>query len=125
MSSSEDPIRTWWIFYPLKGLEIIDVRHDLLQPIFGDIALISKKHIRQIVPLLRLNQRLSPGHDHERDIVYMLENITFKEEFDSYIAVRRTGSTSKDEFEPQVIKDARGRLYQVAALLSLVFMSLN
>lgn len=110
----------------IKGLEITDKQHDLVRPIFGDIALVSKKHIRQVVPLLKLNERAAPGVDPEREIIHLLESITlFKEEFHTYIAVRRTGLTSEKGFEFQIIKDSRDRAFQVAALLSLVFLSIS
>ncbi|HEV2863652.1 MAG TPA: hypothetical protein VGX48_21745 [Pyrinomonadaceae bacterium] len=78
MPEHTDRKRTWWVLYPLKGFDITDERHGLDEPIFGDLAVISKKHIRQIVSLLKLNERMSLGHDHEESISYMLEHATFK-----------------------------------------------
>lgn len=123
MDEGDDSKATWWVLYPLRGLDVTDDYHELDEPIFGDVAVISKQHIRQIVPLLKLNERMSPGHDHERDITYMLEHATLKEEFQSFIAVRRTGFISDEGHEPPLVKDARLRAYQFAALLALVFLA--
>lgn len=121
---------TWWIFYPVKGLDIADERPDLDAPMFGDATLISKKHIRQVVPLLKLNEGGVSGHDHEKDVTYILEHATFKEEFHSMIAVKRKGpiepiqaqSTLDSPFRKLSIL-AEKRASKIAALLSLSVLS--
>jgi len=125
MSGSEEQPKQWWMFYPIKGLDITDTEHDLLDPMFGDCTLISRHHIQQIVPLLRLNERMAPGHDHERDVTYMLENATLREDFQSFVAVRRTGIPSNEsprELLP-FLQSAKLRAYEVSALLSLVLLA--
>ena len=87
MLEVNDQPRQWWIFYPIKGLDIVDEKHDLLEPMFGDCTLVSRKHVRKIVPLLRLNERMAPGHDHEHDITYMIENATRRGEFQSFVVL--------------------------------------
>lgn len=125
MSEIKDQPREWWIFYPIKGLDIADEKHDLLEPMFGDSTLVSRKHVRQIVPLLHLNERMAPGHDHEHDITYMLENATLSDEFQSYVAVRRTGIPSvKSPWYPSpILQSAKSRAYEISALLSLVLLT--
>lgn len=125
MSGPEEQPRQWWMFYPIKGLDVTDEEHDLLDPMFGDCTLISRNHIQQIVPLLRLNERMAPGHDHERGITYMLENATLREEFQSFVAVRRTGIPSNESPRKLLpfLQSAKLRAYGVSALLSLVFLA--
>jgi hypothetical protein len=127
MSGIEEQPRQWWMFYPIKGLDITDEEHDLLNPMFGDCTLISRNHIRQVVPLLRLNERMAPGHDHERDITYMLENATLRDEFQSFVAVRRTGipPNASPRDLPPFLQSAKLRAYEVSALLSLVMLARN
>lgn len=109
----------------MKGLDISDEEHDLPAPMFGDCTLVSRNHIPQIVPLLRLNERKAPGHDHAHDVTYMLENATFHEEFQSFVAVRRTGIPSRGNpmEPPPFLRSAKSRAYEVSALLSLVLLS--
>jgi hypothetical protein len=126
----KDPKPGWWVFYPVKGLDITDEEADLDQPLFGDATVISKKHIRKLVPLLRLNERGAPGHDHEADTILIIEKNTFSTDFHSFIAVLRSGSRpptgnfEDDSKEPDLIeKKARPRAKAVAALLALAFLA--
>lgn len=131
MSSSPSAATMWWTFFPLKGLDITDRGHDLDTPLFGDATIISKRHVRQIVPLLRMNERMSPGHDHEGGVVFMMEHATFQSDFQSFIAVKRYGRQYTAMSETQeasnavssLAKDAARRAYTVASVLGLVLLA--
>ncbi len=60
---------SWWVFFPFKGLDISDEQPDLEAPLFGDATIISKKHMVQLVPRLKMNERMAPGRDHEADLL--------------------------------------------------------
>ncbi|GAI56148.1 unnamed protein product, partial [marine sediment metagenome] len=62
----------WWILFPLRGLHITDEHPNLKNPIFGDATIISRSHIREIVQLAKFNEAAAPGHDHEKDIIFMI-----------------------------------------------------
>lgn len=58
MVDNEEKSKTWWIFHPLKGLDITDEFHDLDCPMFQDATIISRKHIRHIVAnTMKLNEK--------------------------------------------------------------------
>jgi hypothetical protein len=115
--------KSWWGFFPLKGLEITNQQSDLSEPIFQDATIISRNQVDEIVPLLKLNETMAPGHNHEADFTYMFKNAALRWQFESFIAVRRTGIISPTSHDPQVVEDMRSRAYSVAALLSLVFFA--
>lgn len=122
-----DPPRatTWWALYPLKGLEVLDKEPDLNSPLFGDFSVVSKRHISSLVNRLNLNDRMAPGHDHESDVKYILSRITGDEEFQSYIAVRRTGKVGQRDARRALERKAAERAREVAGLLALVFLCSN
>ncbi len=124
MQNGNEEQRTWWAFYPLKGLDIEDPTDDLDAPLFGDATIVSRSQIRTVVSKLHLNERMAPGHDHESDVVYMLENATFSEEFNSFVAVRRTGVVEGGRSE-ELTKSAGARAFQIAGMLALVFLAKN
>lgn len=113
---------TWWVLFPFKGLDINDPRHDLNRPIWGDATVLSKRHIGQIVPLLKINERTTIGHDHERDVIYLLEHATFDQDFQSFIAVCRSSPEDRVEIN-QIIEKAHQRAERVAALLAVAFLA--
>ena len=116
----------WWIFYPLKGLRITDKLHSLDHPLFGDATIISRQHIKDIVALLKLNETMVKGHDHEGSVTYFFENLAFDEEFESFIAVKRSGpsriQTKKQSHIKEIIDLADKRSRQIASLLQLAFL---
>jgi hypothetical protein len=114
---------TWWILYPFRGLDIADEQHDVINPAFGDFTVIAKKHIRQIIPLLNFTDDTVHGEQNERDVIYMMENATFREDFDSFIAVRRKGVIDQKGRVPEIVKDARVRAYQIASLFTIIFLA--
>ena len=81
----------WWIFYPLKGFDIADEEHDLSNPMFGDTTIVSKRHMPQIIKLLKLNEQGDTSYDHEARAISLIENSTLGERFHSFIAVKRLG----------------------------------
>jgi hypothetical protein len=98
---------------------------------FGDAALVSKSHIAQIVPLLRLNERKTSPHDDEKFITDLLvRHVTFRKQFHSYIAVKRKGPSrlhkEKGSGErPNIViaEMAAHRAAQIVALLALSLIS--
>ncbi len=112
-----------WVLFPLRGLDITDEQHDLFQPAFGDFTVVSKNHIRQIIKLLNLSKDPVHGEQNEHDTIYMVENATFREDFHSFIAVRRRGNFSIKNPMPKWVKDAKARSYQIAALFTLVLLA--
>lgn len=118
--------KPWWIFFPFKGFFPTNKGHDLVRPIFGDITIVTKKHLHQIVPMLKANQRMAPGHDHEKDIHLLLEHTAKGEVFESYIAVKRTGRhLSNGSRDNELVRAAKNRAFSVAALLTIVFLCTN
>lgn len=109
--------KTWWIFYPLKGFDITNIRDDINKPMFEDSTIISRRHISRIVNLLGNSKKSSA------DIEFILSKDISRQEFNSFIAVRRTGVLEQRKYESKLIKDATQRAYEIAALLSLVFLS--
>jgi hypothetical protein len=121
----------WWVFFPILGIEITDEQHDLDQPIFGDATLVSKSHIAQIVPLLKLNEQGTSSHDNEKFIMDLLiEHATLRKKFRSYIAVKRKGLASLhgekrvgDGNSIVIVEKAAHRAAQIVALLALSLIS--
>jgi hypothetical protein len=114
---------TWWILYPFRGLDIADEQHDVINPAFGDFTIIAKKHIRQIIPLLNFTDDPVHGKQNEQDVIYMVENATLREDFHSFIAVRRKGIINKEELVPEIEKNTRVRAYQIASLFTILFLA--
>lgn len=114
--------KPWWVFFPLKGLEITDPKHDLKTPLFGDTTVIARSQMKRIVPLLKLNKRHAPGHDHEADILHL---VTWAggEEYSSYVAVKRTGQAGHGVNDNRLADAAEDRAFVVAAVLSIVFLA--
>src|SRR4051794_32752805 len=63
MSDSARVQDTWWILYPMYGLEITDEKADLDHPMFGDCTIVSKQHFPQIADLV-----MAPGRLFERNL---------------------------------------------------------
>lgn len=127
---TEPVATTWWVFFPLVGLEITDGDSGLDSPMFGDATVLSKAHIRQIVSRLNLNERVSPGHDHDRDIVVCMENMTLRDNFHSFIAVKRQGSAkvrvpddAPMRFRNEIIERAKPRASRIASLLAIALIA--
>ena len=118
---------TWWVLYPLKGLDIADAQHDLQTPMFGDATVLSRKYIRDIIPLLRLNERASPGHDHEASATYLFEHAVFGDNFNSLLAVKRKApvdfSTNKLLKSAEPALRSRKRALAIASLLQLSILA--
>lgn len=119
----------WWVLFPLKGLELTDVEHDLADPLWSDSTIISKVHAGVIIRSMKLNQAGAPVHDHENDAIYMMNNVTFKEEFHSFIAIKRSGPRLSDvpeelhcDMYDQITGDPEKRASQIAALIELAVL---
>lgn len=115
----------WWLFFPFKGLEVTNKTPDLHAPLFGDFSIINKEHMNKIVPQLKLNQRMVPGHDHESDILFIVKRATFGEDFHSFISVRRTGKIEPRKNLESLMSAAEKRAHEVSALLGLCFLCDN
>ncbi len=113
----------WWVLFPFRGLDITDEQHDLFRPVFGDFTVVSKKHIQQIISLINFGDDPIHGEENKQNTIYMLENATFREDFHSFIAVRRRGFISIEYPMPKWVEDARARAYQIASLFTLVFLA--
>lgn len=119
----------WWVLFPLKGLELTDLEHDLADPLWSDSTIISKVHAGAIIRSLKLNQAGAPVHDHESDAIYMMDHVTFKEEFHSFIAIKRSGPRLSDvpeelhcDMYEQISGDPEKRASQIAALIELAVL---
>lgn len=119
MSAHDKKSNSWWVFFPLKGFELTNTRHDLKNPMFKDITFVTKKHMDSIVLLLKLNQRMAPNYDHEKDLLIMLKNATFGEDFNTFLAVKRTGNIERGVRESKLVTAAKRRAYEVASLLTI------
>ena len=132
-NQSSEKKSAWWIFFPLKGLDIIDQDHDLDSPLFGDSTVISKSHIPSIVKRLKLNEHGAPGFDHEGVRIQSFQQLTFDEEFHSLVAVKRTGLKSRNigkkvkRFDPffGIEGNPENRAKQIAALVGLALLVEN
>jgi len=122
LNDTDNATTTWWIFYPVKGLDIATEQPELDKPMFEDATLISKRHLRELVGLLRLNERMMPGHDHERDIYYLLQHATLEEKYHSMIAVTRRGPVKNDK-NARLHKLGEKRASTISALLSLTLIA--
>jgi hypothetical protein len=118
---------TWWMLFPITGLEVADDSTGFDSPCFGDATVFSKAVMPQAVAQLRLNERSTPGHDHEKDVVWLLNNAAFRQEFHSFLAIRRSGTRGGDlpsaRDERPWIDDSALRAYELSALLTLVMLS--
>ncbi len=116
----------WWIFFPLRGLDLIDKHPTLKKPLFGDATLLSKSHVKEVVHEAKINEKGSPGHDHEKDITMLIESKALNEEYQSLVAVRRTGKLSSGLREPsKIFYHAYSRASEISATLALIFLSRN
>jgi len=120
----------WWVLFPLKGLELTDPEHDLTDPLWSDSSIISKRHAGEIIKALKLNERGAPGQDHERDAIYIMQNITFSEEFHSFIAIKRAGPPLSSitpelhcDMYQQIKGDPEKRASQIAAVIELALLA--
>ena len=115
----------WWILFPLRGLDVIDEHPDLKNPVFGDATIISKSHIREIVQSAKFNVAMAPGHDHEKDIIFMIEHATLEEEYQSLVVVRRSGKLGYGSESSKTLYQARSRAVQISATLALIFLAVS
>lgn len=113
---------TWWVFYPVKGLDIATEKPELDKPMFEDATLISKRHLGELVRLLRLKERMTPGHDHEQDIYSLLQHATLEEKYHSMIAVKRRGPVNNDT-SAGLQRLGEKRASTISALLSLALIA--
>ncbi len=119
----------WWVLFPLKGLELTDLEHDLADPLWSDSTIISKVQAATIIRSMQHNKVATSAQAHERDAIYMLENVTFQEEFHSFIAIKRSGPRLNevseelhcDMFE-QIAGDPEGRATEIGALIELAVL---
>ncbi|MEP6879489.1 MAG: hypothetical protein ABI865_11625 [Nitrosospira sp.] len=119
----------WWVLFPLKGLELTDLEHDLADPLWSDSTIISKVHADTIIRSMKLNQAGAHVRDHERDAIYMMDNVTFKEKIHSFIAIKRSGPRLTDvpeelhcDMYEQTSGDPEKRASQIAALIELAVL---
>src|SRR6266496_5095186 len=115
--------RTWWNLFPFRGIDITDRRHDLRRPLFGDVTLLSVRHLPQLISALKLETE--PGY-HPPDIVQSFEEVARREWAKTFMAVSRKGII--DDFEgsdedPHIVYQARVRAYEVSALLAIVLLT--
>jgi len=125
MGNDREAVKPWWIFFPLKGFTLTNKRHDLRKPIFGDVTIVARDHMENIVSLLNLNKMISKQHNHESDVLYMLQNATLGEDFQSFISVKRSGRVKTRELRSSMVVAAESRAYEIAALLTLAFLYQN
>jgi hypothetical protein len=71
-STQTERKENWWVLFPISGLAITDAVPGTDQPIWGDATLVSMSHVSALVKRLRLNERMTHGHDHERDVLLLL-----------------------------------------------------
>lgn len=109
----------WWFFFPLKGIHLKDINHNIQSPIFGDATIIAKNHVDQIVSMLNIGE-IADKNKHVNDITYMMRNATFYENFSTFIAVRRTGELLKDKKRKRIIDSAILRGREIASLLTII-----
>ena len=115
--------KEWWAFFPLMGFVIKDEKDDLEKPIFGDFSIISTEQIKDVVSRLELNERGKPGHDHEGQVLALIDFKGARQEnYKSYLAIKRVGSFSPDERSSKLLLDMETRAKEVSALLTLVFL---
>jgi len=126
----EQRTELWWVLYPLKGLDVTDPLNDLLNnPLFGDATILSKNHIKDIVSSLKLNERETTKHDHERDLIFLMEHAGISGEFHSFMAVCRSSSQSRRRDKRGFVhsrhldKKAKLRASQLVAALALSIMA--
>jgi hypothetical protein len=123
MVDYEEKSKTWWIFHPLKGLDITDEFHDLDSPMFQDATIISRKHIRQIIAnKMKLNEK------NQHEIISLFDpdpRFDWGEGFQSFIAIRRTGVMNSRNFRPPLVKDSYARAQRIGALLGLILLAEN
>ncbi|NUU78802.1 hypothetical protein [Paenibacillus xylanilyticus] len=119
-------LKEYWVFFPLKGIDISAKDIEIESPLFGDATIISKKNIKQIVEKLRSDKE-SNFSNHLDEISYMLKNITFKESFHSFLCVKRKGSLSGDKYDQiaSLKSHAKDRAYEITALLTLLIWASN
>lgn len=116
----------WWMLFPLRGLDVIDEHPNLKKPVFGDATIISKSHIREIVQSAKFNEAMAPEHDHEKDIIFMIEHATLEEEYQALVAVRRSGKLGHGFTESsKTLYRAHSRASQISATLALIFLAVN
>ena len=118
-----DKSRVWWAIFPVLGININNKHSGIHRPMFGDSTLISRNHIPELVRKLRMNERMAPGYDHEKDAIFILNQASQSEEFHSFIAVRRSGRISPKDRNPIILEKAKSRAIEVVSLLSIVLFS--
>ncbi|MDC4225193.1 MAG: hypothetical protein MPW14_18140 [Candidatus Manganitrophus sp.] len=119
----------WWVFYPLKGIDVTGPVNDLLNdPLFGDATIISKNHIKDIVLSLKLNEQKTPEHDHEKSLIFLMEHAGIDGEFHSFMAVCRSSPPrrlikGKGDFVSSMGLDKKARL-RASQLVSALALSI-
>ena len=126
--------KTWWFLFPLRGLDISDDQHDLENPIFGDFCIISRKHLKDLVQMFNSLTKIPPEKMEKEtsDIVSLIKWVSSKEgfhsakeDFHSFIAVKRTGIYVSGGKTSELEKISKIRAYQISALLTLVTLGEN
>lgn len=120
--------KSWWVFFPFVGLNITDQEIGLDNPIFGDVAILSREHMEAV--LRRNMSNLIPDGRLEQ-IIEWVKNPSFieaqKDVVQSYLAVRRMGALEKNVDSVRNVDkpaiEAKKRAEEISALLTLIFLS--
>ena len=116
----------WWMFYPLCGIDVTDARHGLRKPLFGDVTLVSKRHLREVIALMPHHEGSQESKaKHDASLASYMKQMADEESAEAFLAVRRRGSGDEesDHHEPAVVYEARERAYEVASLLAVVTLA--
>ncbi len=118
---------SWWIFFPFAGLSITDQYPELAKPVFGDVAIISKKHMESV--LRRSLSKHMPKENFEQLMEWVQNSFVegVQEVFQSYLAVRQTGILDSDNettHKPDKLAlEAKKRASEISSLLTLFFLA--
>ncbi len=107
-------LQSWWYFFPVTGLNIIDRKPSLDKPLFKDATLISKVSLRS---LIKENKRITPIEGKN------IEKIIASDEVNCFIAI----NIKLDEFDPNKVIDgvARRHLAIISALTIFTLVQSN
>lgn len=114
----------WWSFFPVKGLDIRDKSPGLVVPLFGDATVLRKDSVDEIIDSLPAGNRDSSKYEEFKSGLRVLTKGTrIDEQFESFIAVRRSGVVNSRKMRITLLEKAEKRAREIAGLLGLCYFA--
>ena len=131
MTAKEPRRTTRWALFPLKGFDLTNKTADIRKPMFGDGTIVSLTHVPTLLARLTKGMKQDRAQDLAQTTKSILEYVNSVEEFQSFVAVRRTARQNATKHnrgllsEEPWFRSARKRAREITSGVSLVLLAMN